>query len=121
MNTPAWVLLLGPLAYSGVLSVAAGPSRDSNGPFVKTGPTAGQNRSRNKDGSWREKRSDTGTSRSKNDKPGCFLTTAACHYRGLPDDCHELQTLRSFRDRYLAHIPGGAELIERYYEVAPAI
>ncbi|WP_456085860.1 hypothetical protein [Ligilactobacillus animalis] len=37
--------------------------RNIHGPIVKTGPTAGQNRSRNKDGSWRKKRSDAGKSR----------------------------------------------------------
>ena len=40
--------------------------KDTHGPVVKTGPTAGQNRSRNKDGTWRRKRSDTGQSRTKN-------------------------------------------------------
>ena len=30
------------------------------GPTVKTGPTAGNTRSRNQDGTWRKKRSDTG-------------------------------------------------------------
>lgn len=37
--------------------------RDNGGPLVKTGPTAGENRSRNGDGKWRKKRSDAGTSR----------------------------------------------------------
>ncbi len=37
--------------------------KDTNGPVVKSGPTAGQNRSRNQDGQWRRKRSDTGKSR----------------------------------------------------------
>lgn len=37
--------------------------RYTHGPLVKTGPTAGQNRSRNKDGSWRAKRSDAGKPR----------------------------------------------------------
>ena len=37
--------------------------RDTHGPVVKTGPTAGQNRSRNKNGRWRKKRSDAGQSR----------------------------------------------------------
>jgi hypothetical protein len=37
--------------------------RDTGGPVVKTGPTAGQNRSRNDDGTWRKKRSDAGQSR----------------------------------------------------------
>ena len=36
---------------------------ETGGPVVKTGPPAGQNRSRNKNGQWRKKRSDTGTSR----------------------------------------------------------
>ena len=35
------------------------------GPVVKTGPTAGNNRSRNNDGQWRAKRSDAGKPRSK--------------------------------------------------------
>lgn len=35
----------------------------TGGPIVKTGPTAGQIRSKNKDGQWRKKRSDTGISR----------------------------------------------------------
>lgn len=38
---------------------------DTHGPIVKTGPTAGQNRSRNKDGRWRKKRSDAGKPREK--------------------------------------------------------
>lgn len=37
--------------------------RDTHGPIVKTGPTAGQNRSRNKNGQWRRKRSDAGIPR----------------------------------------------------------
>lgn len=37
--------------------------KDTNGPIVKTGPTAGQNRSRNQDGKWRPKRSDAGKPR----------------------------------------------------------
>ena len=36
----------------------------THGPVVKTGPTAGNNRSRNKDGTWRKKRSDTGKSKN---------------------------------------------------------
>ena len=37
--------------------------KDTGGPVVKTGPTAGQNRSRNQDGTWRKKRSDAGKPR----------------------------------------------------------
>lgn len=43
--------------------VCALSPKDTNGPIVKTGPTAGQNRSRNKDGTWRKKRSDAGVPR----------------------------------------------------------
>lgn len=41
----------------------ASPSQ-TGGPVVKTGPTKGQNRSRNLDGRWRKKRSDAGKKRS---------------------------------------------------------
>lgn len=37
--------------------------KETGGPVVKTGPTSGQNRSRNNDGQWRKKRSDSGESR----------------------------------------------------------
>lgn len=37
--------------------------RETNGPVVRTGPTAGQNRSRNADGRWHAKRSDAGKKR----------------------------------------------------------
>ena len=39
------------------------PPAKTGGPVVKTGPTAGQNRSRNSDGTWRPKRSDAGKPR----------------------------------------------------------
>lgn len=35
----------------------------THGPIVKTGPTAGNNRTRRKDGPWRKKRSDAGKPR----------------------------------------------------------
>lgn len=92
--------------------------RDTNGPVVKTGPTAGQNRSRNDDGAWRKKRSDTGETKKK---PGCFLSTAACNYKGLPDDCQELEILRGFRDSYLMSSDEGTAMVEHYYFVAPEI
>ena len=92
--------------------------RDTNGPVVKTGPTAGQNRSRNDDGAWRKKRSDTGTTKKKS---GCFLSTAACHFKGLRDDCYELESLRRFRDDYLMSSADGAAMVSHYYDVAPII
>lgn len=100
--------------------------KDTKGPVVKTGPTKGQNRSRTKEGTWRAKRSDTGKSRpskssSGSGKKGCFLTTAACELRGLPDDCHELTTLRRFRDEVLLSSREGCALVEDYYNEAPSL
>jgi len=94
--------------------------RETNGPVVKTGPTAGQNRSRNDDGAWRKKRSDAGETREK-EKSGCFITTTVCLHRGLPDDCHELRILRKFRDEHLLSTEEGTTLVESYYKVAPSI
>jgi hypothetical protein len=34
------------------------PPRETHGPVVQSGPTAGQNRVRNGNGQWRKKRSD---------------------------------------------------------------
>lgn len=59
--------------------------------------------------------------RKKKDKGWCFLTTAACEHFGLPDDCHELQTLRSFRDDFLRASVEGTELVEEYYRIAPSL
>lgn len=52
---------------------------------------------------------------------GCFLTTACCQHRGLPDDCYELTTLRNFRDTHLMKTEEGRSLVEEYYKIAPAI
>ena len=92
--------------------------RDTGGPVVKTGPTRGDNRSRNEDGQWRKKRSDSGAEKKKS---GCYITTAVCSIKGLPDDCRELETLRSFRDNVLMQTQRGRALVGRYYEVAPSI
>jgi hypothetical protein len=92
--------------------------RDTNGPVVKTGPTAGNNRSRNDDGAWRKKRSDSGETKKKS---GCFISTVACQHKGLSDDCQELETLRHFRDIYLLNTAEGAAMVDHYYSIAPAI
>ena len=52
---------------------------------------------------------------------GCFLTSACVEARGLADDCHELTTLRAFRDGYMKTTQTGAADICRYYHSAPAI
>lgn len=58
---------------------------------------------------------------SRGSSGGCFLTTACCDYMGLPDDCHELQTLRKLRDEYISKQSYGEELIRTYYSEAPKI
>lgn len=52
---------------------------------------------------------------------GCFITTAICEARGLPDDCEELEILREFRDTYMMATCKGRNLVRRYYEIAPPI
>ena len=51
----------------------------------------------------------------------CFLTTACVEYYGKPDDCYELETLRSFRDGILMKTEKGRRLCMEYYEIAPMI
>ena len=60
-------------------------------------------------------------SRSSGGSGGCYLTTACCDFKGLPDDCHELTVMRNFRDTYLKAQPYGEGLIKSYYEDAPSI
>ena len=52
---------------------------------------------------------------------GCFLTSACCKYRGLPDNCKELTGLRTFRDEHLMKTAEGRQLVEEYYRIAPDI
>lgn len=51
----------------------------------------------------------------------CFITSACCEYRNLPDDCYELQLIRTFRDSFIRQQKYGQELIDNYYEIAPDI
>jgi len=46
----------------------------------------------------------------------CYLTTACCEFKGLPDDCKELTTLRHFRDRYVPK-----QLVKDYYRLSETI
>lgn len=57
----------------------------------------------------------------KESSSGCFITTACIRSKGLPDDCHELQLLRNFRDTYVASSEQGTKLINEYYRTAPLI
>lgn len=51
----------------------------------------------------------------------CYLTTAAVNVVGLPDDCWELEQLRSFRDRFAASGESAAAAMADYYEHAPHV
>ena len=51
----------------------------------------------------------------------CYITTAVCESRNLPDDCYELETLRKYRDGYLMQTEEGKRLVEEYYDIAPGI
>jgi hypothetical protein len=54
-------------------------------------------------------------------KEECYLTTAVCRSLGQPDDCEELEVLRSFRDRVLRATLEGRRDVAAYYATAPAI
>ena len=51
----------------------------------------------------------------------CYITTAVCTSLGKGDDCYELNTLRDFRDDYMASLPEGRSMIDDYYDLAPSI
>lgn len=52
---------------------------------------------------------------------GCYLTSACCEYRQLPDDCRELNAMRRLRDDYLRTTEEGHQIMADYYRSAPAI
>ena len=66
---------------------------------------------------WREE----GSGSSSSSSGGCFLTSACVKYLGKSDDCTELQTLRKFRDEYMAKTEDGLRLVKEYYAIAPQI
>jgi hypothetical protein len=51
----------------------------------------------------------------------CFITTATCESRGLPDDCEELEQLRWFRDNVMLGSVDGRNEVQEYYSRAPAL
>lgn len=65
---------------------------------------------------------DEGYSHTESQKSsGCFLTTACVTHAGLTDNCHELTTLRSFRDSYVTGMPHGPAILAEYEQVAPIL
>lgn len=57
----------------------------------------------------------------KGREEGCFITTATCQSRNLPDDCHELTSLRNFRDTFMKKDELMKSEVEEYYRIAPTI
>jgi len=57
----------------------------------------------------------------KSEKGGCFITTATVQSRNLPDDCHELTSLRAFRDTFMKKDEIMKDEVEEYYKIAPTI
>lgn len=51
----------------------------------------------------------------------CFVTTACVKYQNLKDDCDELQTLRTLRDKQLRNTTYGDERIFAYESYGPKI
>ncbi len=58
---------------------------------------------------------------SDSDKGGCYLTTACVTAMGFPDDCFELDVLRSFREDVLMKTMDGRKAISEYERMAPRI
>jgi hypothetical protein len=52
---------------------------------------------------------------------GCYLTTACVQTVCLPDNCFELETLRSFRNKFLMPEVSGRKAVREYYRIAPEI
>lgn len=52
---------------------------------------------------------------------GCFITTAVCRAKGLPDDCEQLTVLRAFRDSVLRQSAHGRIFVQAYYGMAPLV
>lgn len=59
--------------------------------------------------------------RNREEEDDCFITTACIRHYNLPDNCYQLQTLRSFRDNYLKNQKSGSKLIQQYYTIAPIL
>lgn len=52
---------------------------------------------------------------------GCFITSACVEYKGLTDDCVELQTLRKYRDIMVQEDESFRGKVLEYYRKAPLI
>jgi hypothetical protein len=68
---------------------------------------------------WEDRKRNRGSGRRSSG--GCYISTATCLTLGKPDDCLELNTIRTFRDRWLSEQKDGLKIISEYYIVAPQI
>ena len=59
--------------------------------------------------------------KSRESGGGCYLTSACCACRGLPDDCRELTAMRRLREYYLKNSEDGYGIVTEYYRTAPVI
>lgn len=59
--------------------------------------------------------------KQKRSQGGCFISTAIIESLGLPDDCHELTVLRSFRDTFMQKTLLRKQQVNQYYQIAPNI
>ncbi len=50
-----------------------------------------------------------------------FLYIVCCEHKGLPESCHELETLYGFWHNFLMKSKLGRELIQLYFDKSPAI
>lgn len=61
------------------------------------------------------------SSNSSSSSGGCFITTACVAFKGLDDNCYELNVLRKFRDTYVITLPKGKLDLDRYRQISPSI
>jgi hypothetical protein len=85
--------------FTPIASNATASNSKSNSLFSSAGSSSGQ-----------------GSGSGSSFNLGCFLTTVVCEWKGLPDNCDELTTLRHFRDTFVP-----PTLVEEYYKIAPKI
>ena len=52
---------------------------------------------------------------------GCYITTACVNYKGMADDCHEMEILRQYRDILVREDEGFRAKVLEYYRKAPLI
>lgn len=51
----------------------------------------------------------------------CYLTTVMCEILNKPDNCYELDSMRSFRKNYLKGREEGEAILREYDEISPSI